>query len=419
MQELGIIKRQPTRFHANRQRVLGQFFDVGGEQRIKKVLSRVLSLSPKEVTTNLSEVLISFAYRHRDFKTLLKSNFNRVAHFIDSELTLTNEQQLLIGSYFTKEYSLEAAALFNPSMVPHPDQSGLDKDQIRYVMSFRATGEGHISSVEFSTGVVHSNGDIIPDTFSPFTTNPEIIKMQHKEAEFTFNEITDLSERAIFPITPDECNGIEDVRLVRFQKDNGTYTYYGSYTAYDGYRIQPKLLETSDFMIFKTHCLNGPAAQNKGMALFPQKINGKYTMISRQDGENIYIMFSHDLLYWDKADLVQEPEHTLEFVQLGNCGSPIETDAGWLLLSHSVGAMRQYVMSAYLLDKQNPAKIIGSLPHPLLIPNESERDGYVPNVVYSCGSMKFSNNLIIPYAMSDNACGFATAKLDDIIKNMI
>ena len=419
MQELGIITRQQTQFFGNRKRVLGHFFLPGDEQRCRKIVKRVLAQSPDEISKALDELFASFEQRHRQLDVILQSNFDRIAHLVDNAGELTREQQLLIGGYFTSEYSIEAAALFNPSMAPHPDQSGVPQGQTRYILSLRATGEGHISSLAFSTGIVAENGDIMPDDMSPFATGPASIRAQGAEAEIEFGDNTRPAERVIFPVTPDECNGIEDVRLVPFVDKAGETTWYGTYTAYDGHRIQSKLLQTRDFKVFRTHTLQGKAAQNKGMALFPRKINGRYAMISRQDGENLFIMFSDNLLRWDKAELLQEPQQPWEFVQLGNCGSPIETDEGWLLLSHSVGAMRTYVISAYLLDRKNPAKIIGRLPGPLIAPNESERDGYVPNVVYSCGAMKHGDQLVIPYAMSDYACGFCNVAIPDLMNHFI
>ncbi len=419
MQELGIITRQQIQFFGNRKRVLGQFFDLNNDERSRKIISRIVAQSAGEISKNLQDVLASFEHRHQNFTALLKANYERIASRIAITEKLSEEQKLLIGSYFTKEYSIESAALFNPSMARHPDQSGAASGEVRYVMSLRTTGDGHVSSLAFSCGTIDADGEIIPDAVSPFAANPVLTRIQNDEAELQFADGTALSERVIFPVTTDERNGIEDVRLVPFVNENGETIWYGTYTAYDGRHIRSKILQTQDFLTFHTRTLHGDAAQNKGMALFPRKIDGAYAMISRQDGENIYIMFSDNLLHWDKAFLLEEPRQAWEFIQLGNCGSPIETEDGWLLLSHSVGAMRKYVISAYLLDRKNPAKIIGRLPRPLISPNESERDGYVPNVVYSCGAMKHGENLVIPYAMSDTAFGFSHVSIPALMKHFI
>jgi predicted GH43/DUF377 family glycosyl hydrolase len=417
MNELGIFKRQPKRFYANHKRVLGQYFDISDE-RAAKIISRILTLSPTQVEQNVEQVLAKFESRHRDFQKILMKNFKRVSKLAPAETNFTTEQKVLIGAYFTNEYSVEAAALFNPSMVAHPDQSGLAPDQLRYVMSLRATGEGHISSLAFSQGVIEANGGISPEPISTFATHPNMAEIDGDASKFQFSQQTELSERTVFPLTPDESNGIEDVRLAKFRDDNGEETYYGTYTAYDGQKIQSKILQTNDFLSFKSRPLTGPVAQNKGMALFPKKINGRYAMISRQDGENIFLMYSDDLYSWHNSTPLQEPNLPWEFVQLGNCGSPIETDAGWILLSHSVGPMRSYHISAYLLQKDDPSKVIGYLPQPLISPNESEREGYVPNVVYSCGGLIHRDNVVVPYAMSDYACGFGVVDVEMLLQKM-
>ncbi len=265
---------------------------------------------------------------------------------------------------------------------------------------------------------VDQNGNISVDPISKYCVNPQKTELRDDIVQMTFNSSDSVSERVLFPNTPDESNGIEDVRLVRFVEGDGNVTYYGTYTAYNGTEIKPKLIETKDFVTFKMRPLTGKAAVNKGMALFPRKINGKYAMVSRQDGENILIMFSDDLYRWDESQIMQEPVYPWEFIQLGNCGSPVETEAGWILLSHSVGPMRKYVISAYLLDLNDPSKVIGRLEEPLISPDENEREGYVPNVVYSCGGMINDDTLIIPYAMSDYASGFASVGVRKLLSGM-
>jgi predicted GH43/DUF377 family glycosyl hydrolase len=284
----------------------------------------------------------------------------------------------------------------------------------------RATGEGHISSIEFMSGEVDSNGQLKLDEVSRFATNPVIVNADNERIgtiEIKFDKQTDISERVISPVSADESNGIEDVRFVRFE-DTEQGTYYGTFTAYDGRKIKSKLLETKDFINFKIHTMRGAAIIDKGMALFPKKINDQYAMISRQDGDNIRIMFSQDIFHWENSKILKEPQMSWEFVKIGNIGSPIETEYGWLLLTHGVGAMRKYVISACLLDKTDPTKIIGQLNEPLISPNENEREGYVPNVVYSCGGIINNDLLILPYAMSDSVSGFGTVKVDELIRKM-
>ena len=394
------------------------------------------------------------------------------------------ERQMLIGAYFTHEYSPESAALFNPSIVPHPDQSGLPKGALRFILSLRATGEGHISSITFRTGSGSAQQRITLTPPVPFVTEPERVPnaaytkglFAHKLEEAgvqndfagvcwtSFTRISRsrslrqcprglgpdgghhrrhggprrtrhpvaggvelrselraqsrISQRVLFPSAPSQSNGIEDARFVRFQNDDGRFTYYATYTAYDGKITLPQLLETPDFVHFKFSTLNGPAVQNKGMALFPRKINRQYVMLSRQDDENILLMFSDNIHFWQTPRLLLPPARPWEFIKIGNCGSPIETKAGWLVLSHGVGAMRKYCLGAFLLDLADPTRVIGRLREPLLSPNEAEREGYVPNVVYTCGALLHGRELIIPYAMSDSATSFATMPLDEVLGAM-
>jgi predicted GH43/DUF377 family glycosyl hydrolase len=392
----------------------------------------------------------------------------------------------LIGSYFVSEFSLESAALFNPSIVPHPDQSGVPANGLRFVLSLRATGEGHLSSITFRTGMIHPDGRIeimtaagclseprqIPNPLyertlferklhelgvsSEFThrainrlgdtfnleelrcrVDEELRQSCAPEAEHSnrnaadaiwrladsnyqvqFRPDQELSERIIFPTSPSQRNGIEDARFVRFQNDDDTSVYYATFTAYDGRVVMPELLETSDFLQFRFITLNGPAARNKGMALFPRKVNGLYAMLSRLDNENLYLALSDNVHFWYEPKLILAPAFPWEMVQIGNCGSPIETDAGWLVLSHGVGPMRQYSIGAFLLDKDDPAKVIGRLRQPLLQPTEDERSGYVPNVVYTCGALVHRGQLILPYAYADHATSFATVALDEVLGAM-
>jgi predicted GH43/DUF377 family glycosyl hydrolase len=468
----------------DRARVLIRPFNSMGEHRATKVCARVMALSEPEVHLLLGQVLSEFGERHQQIRDLLALRFDQVHDFLPTNQPLSEERQLLLGAYFTHEYALEAAALFNPSIVPHPDQSGLPPEALRFVLSLRATGEGHISSITFRTGIVDASNTISINTPTRFLAEPRqipnatyekrlferklyelgltspfsrhvlselkdfftlddlrakldvvlkevrvkdpeceiigisILLLAQSNYEVQFAPESRLSERVIFPTSPSQRNGIEDARFVLFQNEDGSRIYYATYTAYDGKLVLPQFLETTDFLHFRFITLNGPAVQNKGMALFPRKIKNHYAMLSRQDNENIYLMYSDDIHFWYTPRLILKPTYPWEFVQLGNCGSPIETEAGWLVLSHGVGAMRKYCLGAFLLDLNDPAKVIGRLSEPLLTPTEAEREGYVPNVVYSCGALLHGRELILPYAMSDYATNFATISLDEILSMM-
>ena len=422
------LKKIGIKLTADPKRVLLLPFSPGNEQRINKTINRVLGLTEDVAASLLDEINNKFRQRHLKFGNRLIENYSLIEKYIGH--SVSRIKQLLLGAYFSKEYSISSAALFNPSIVPHPDQTNLKVGELRFILSLRAVGEGHISSVEFVTGIITESLDLKFDEIPiyavppskrdtrPFLTHEvdENILDSNYDIEFSGHE--KLSERVIFPFSKTECNGIEDLRLVRFLNDDGQNVYYGTFTAYDGYRILSELLETKDFKKFKIRTLTGNGAKDKGMALFPNKIDGKYWMISRQDGENIFIMNSDNIYEWNNPVILREPEYDWEFVQLGNCGSPVKTSEGWLVLTHSVGAMRTYVISAILLDLQNPYKIIGHLKEPLLVPDEEERDGYVPNVVYTCGSMLYNKNLIIPYAVSDSASCFAYIQLNDLLNMM-
>ena len=440
-----------------------------------------MSLPENQVGPLLNDVAAEFSRRHQQIHKSFLERFEQVRDLVMTDQVISEQRQLLIGSYFVCEYSLESAALFNPSIVPHPDQSDLPPGALRFILSLRATGEGHISSITFRTGIIHADHRIEVLPPAGFLTEPrQIPKPSYDKAlferkllelgltnEFTrrtmdkfgesfaleelrvslevemnqspvsdqnairgmlalaqsnyevqFQPQQQLSERVLFPATPSQRNGIEDARFVCFQKDDGSYVYYATFTAFDGKVILPELVETADFLRFRFITLNGPAAENKGMALFPRKVNGLYAMLSRQDNENIYIMFSDDVHFWSERKVLLKPMFPWELVQLGNCGSPIETAAGWLVLSHGVGPLRTYCIGAFLLDLDEPGKVIGRLREPLLKPNQSERQGYVPNVVYTCGALVHNGELIIPYAMADHATGFATVPLDEVLAAM-
>jgi len=479
------IRRTEPIIEPDLKRVLLRPFTPGDPRRVARIIERILSLTEEETGSLLAQVSIEFCERHQHIRRLFLERFEQVREMLPPNAELSEQRRLLIGSYFLAEYSLEAAALFNPSIVPHPDQTGLPTGALRFVLSLRATGEGHISSITFRTGIIHSDHRIEVCTPTGFLTEPRQIpnpvyekslfgrklaelgltggfaqRVMNKIGEsFTMEQLRatlqaeqfrlpdgmqpedqhtaqgiwmlarsnyevqfqpeqELSERILFPATPSQRNGIEDARFVRFQNDDGTHRYFATFTAYDGRLVVPELVETSNFLLFRFITLNGPAAQNKGMALFPRKINGLYAMLSRQDNENIYLMFSDNVHFWNKHQLLMKPEFPWELVQLGNCGSPIETDAGWLVLSHGVGPMRKYCIGAFLLDRDDPSKVIGRLREPLLTPNENEREGYVPNVVYTCGALLHQGELIIPYGLADHATGFATVPLAEVLGAM-
>lgn len=466
-------------------RVLFRAFNPVGDRQDLHIVARIMALPEREVCRLLEQVMKEFQDRHYKLRNFFLKRFEEVRPLLLTDAPLSEERRLLIGAYFTHEYALEAAALFNPSIVWHPDQSGLPEGTRRFVLSLRATGEGHISSITFREGTIDANNHIVLEKPTRYVSTPEIVpnptydrnlferklyeldlwddfaaevlaclneqftleelkealqfvEKQHRgrfrteeqvargilalaqaNYEVFFSPDEPLSERILFPTSPTEVNGMEDARFVQFREDDGRVVYYATYTAYDGKVVFPQILETEDFLHFRISTLNGPEVQNKGMALFPRRIHGHYAMLSRQDNENLYIMFSDMLHFWYTKQPLLKPTYPWEYVQVGNCGSPIETEAGWLVLSHGVGPMRKYSIGAFLLDREDPTKVIGRLKEPLLMPNADERAGYVPNVVYSCGGLIHNGYLILPYAMSDYASRFAIVPLEDILEAMV
>jgi len=424
------FKKSATRLTASLNAVIAQFHQLPNEDRVQNIVLRVTEMSEAEVVATLQNVVNEFGHRHKYFNELLLSHFYRTEKIAGDLSHYSKERKLLLGAYLTKEYSIQSAALFNPSIVSHPDQNALQPGEQRFIMSLRATGEGHISSIIFKTGIVNDEGDVTLDESSGHftvlqksTTQPQpsgTVDMQDfadTNYDLESPQDLDLSEKVIFPSAACESMGMEDLRLVKF--DDGTDPiYYGTYTAYNGKKIRTMLLETRDFNSFKIRTLGGDAINDKGMALFPEKINGKYVICSRQGSEKLSIMYSDDLHHWNEYALLKEPEFDWEFVQIGNCGSPIKTEKGWLLLTHGVGAFRKYVISAILLDLENPSKIIGRLIKPLLSAGEEEREGYVPNVVYTCGFLQHGKLVLIPYAISDTATVFASFDIAEILSEM-
>ena len=473
------VKRSNIQIKANPNKVIINFLDLGvntnNTSRLNRLIDSVLTIPEDELPTIYEEIKNNFAFRHRNFEHYLKINFNKIAYELPNDVKVSEIRSLVMGAYFSKEYSIQSAALFNPSMVAHPNQNGLKDGEKRFIISLRSVGEGHISSIEFRSGIVDSNGNITLDDETRFSSCSEkdfskvyskktIIKNTNIldnfdqsilgvfEENFQYSDylekvktnslsrfdkasqetlfhildtnydvITDrtapICERVIFPNAIGESMGMEDVRFVAFT-ENETTQYIGTYTAYNGHQISPQLIITEDFVRFKARSMYGAAVSDKGMGLFPEKIDGKYVMIGRQGGENITMMYSDNLFIWKDYEVIMRPEDTWGYVQLGNCGGPIKTNEGWLVITHAVGPLRKYVLGAILLDLKNPSKIIKKLNKPLLSPKEDEREGYVPNVVYSCGSMTHGENLILPYAMSDSASTFATINIKDLLNEM-
>jgi predicted GH43/DUF377 family glycosyl hydrolase len=476
----GGAKLSSTSLTPDSRRVLARPFIPEGGLRIRAIMERVAGLSDEQVAAVLSAVLADYEPRHKDIRAAFRENYATAASLQEGRVELSEDRRLLAGAYFTSEYSLESAALFNPSMVPHPDQGGVQTGSSRFIMSLRACGEGHISSIEFRTGVVDAQCDVLiePPTRFVVTAKPRAGTRYHKgtyarkltemaplqewvepvlgllDKEFAmsdleaaiesyrplnvghapFKETTDnmlwlarsnyeldfpvdseLSERVIYPVTESESRGIEDARFVRFTHPDGQVAYYATYTAYNGFRVLPQLIQTNDFRHFKVSTLNGRCVQNKGMALFPRKLGGDFVMVSRLDGENIYILRSDNIDFWNESKLAYAPKAPWEVVQVGNCGSPFETEKGWVLLTHGVGPMRQYWIGALLLALEDPSRVVGRLSEPIVIPDPAEREGYVPNVVYSCGGMRHQDHLIVPYGVADTRVRVTAISIPELL----
>jgi len=389
--------------------------------RANHIVDRVLALDSEAAANQLADVLENFQGRHRNLLETFESRADEMEEALAAHGTFSKIQRQLIGAYFLNEYSFEASALFNPSIVPHPDQSEAPKGGLRFILSLRAVGEGHVSSLTFRAGTIAADGSLIVDPTARLASSPRIGYRRSgsigDDVEVIFKPDEDISERVILPVTESQSNGIEDARFVEFN-DGSRKTYYATYTAYSGRAIRSELIETSDFISFRMSPLHGAAARNKGMALFPRKINGKYAMIARQDNENLYLIYSDDLYRWDDGQAILKPQFPWEFVQIGNCGSPIELDEGWLLLTPGVGPVGKYSLGAALLDKSDPFKVLARSREPLLRPEPSEREGYVPNVVYTCGAMRHNDQIILPYAVSDTFSNFATIKISTLMQAM-
>ena len=477
------IERVSEQLDPDPTRVIPRFFGPGDEKRLRGIIERIRALDRSEVSELVKGLRRGFQKKHPDLAMIVKSNYDAVKYLISDEHDLEMKRRLLIGAYFTMEYAIESAALFNPSMVPAIVQDEADVGSTRFVMSLRATGEGHISSAVFRRGVIDHDNKIriepvsrhsrrlqvvenrefekptyqtrlieigaigtfvdevlhhLGDTFnfvelklaidavwesyefalSHSETVDKMIALSRANYDLHMPDLNDPSELVIFPNSDAESHGIEDMRLVQFRSDDGGICYYGVYTAYDGSNIIPQILETTGFHTAKIRMLGGRYALNKGMALFPRKVGGRYMMLGRLDNENLFLLRSDNVLFWNEAELILKPKHAWEIIQIGNCGSPIETEAGWLVLTHGVGPMRQYSIGAALLDRDDPSQVIGRLPEPLLEPIDEERVGYVPNVVYSCGGMIHNDTLVIPYAISDRSTTFALVSLPELLAEL-
>jgi predicted GH43/DUF377 family glycosyl hydrolase len=425
-----LLRRQDTYLRPNPARVVVRQFKPAIEprdlnptdkSRANHIVERVLGLDLATAAAQLDEVLANFQGRHRNLLDLFDARADEMEQAIAAHVRFTPVQRRLIGAYFLHEYSFEAAALFNPSIVAHFDQTGAPEQGRRFILSVRAVGEGHISSLTFRSGSLAADGRVTLDPTASLASIPRVTRRipgaAGDEVELTFGPDEDVSERVIFPVTEAQSNGIEDARFVTF--DTGTdQVFYATYTAYNGRAIRSELLETRDFTSFRMSPLQGSAARNKGMALFPRRIDGRYAMIGRHDNENLYVIYSDDLYTWDGGIAALTPRFSWEFVQIGNCGSPIELDEGWLLLTHGVGPVRKYCIGAVLLDKTDPSRVLGRMREPLVRPETGERGGYVPNVVYTCGAMRHGNQLILPYAISDTFCTFASVEIPALLDAM-
>ena len=430
MSQVPFLNRQTLYLHPDPARVLVRPFRPATEPkdfkpldkvRANHIVNRVLGMDLESAASQLTEILENFDGRHRNLLATFESRACEMEDAFESHTVFSKLQRQLVGAYFLHEYSFEASALFNPSIVAHPDQTGAPAGGRRFVLSLRGVGEGHISSLTFRSGTIAANGGITIDPSARLASLPKVrsrtMGPNGETVELTFEPNEDISERVIFPITEVQANGIEDARFVEFD-DEGRKVYYATYTAYSGRAIRSELMRTEDFLSFRMSPLSGSATRNKGMALFPKKIDGRYAMIGRQDNENLYIIYSDDLHVWDGGVPILGPRFPWEFVQIGNCGSPIEIDEGWLMLTHGVGPVRRYSIGAVLLDKNDPSKVLGRSCEPLVRPVPSEREGYVPNVVYTCGLMRHNDLIILPYAVSDSYSNFATVEIAGLLRSM-
>ena len=417
------------RLHADPSRVVVRPFHIPMDSsgnvpsRTQRLVGEVLEMSPSDAREQLEEVLKDFEARHWQTRRVFMTRYDEVEDQLGLDGgEIGDEKRQLIGAYFCHEYSYAAAALMNPSAVPHFDQSGMSPGSMRVIMSMRAVGEGHISSVAFREGIITDGGHLKLAPEPPFATATDLTGRGDAmpEGEVTVHRHRDstLSGTVIFPVTRAQSNGLEDLRITHFTHDDGADEWIGTYTAYNGSVIQSELMRTRDFRAFDMVPMTGAAARNKGMALFPRKVGDEYMMIGRQDGENLFLLRSDRLTHWDDGVKILAPQYPWELVQIGNCGPPIEVEQGWLLLTHGVGAMRKYSIGAALLDKDDPSKVLARSPLPILAAKDQDREGYVPNVVYSCGAIRHGDTLFLPYGIADSSIGFAFVPISEILAAM-
>jgi predicted GH43/DUF377 family glycosyl hydrolase len=420
----------PLRLQPDASRVVVRPFHVAVEpkaqratkiSRVERIVRYVEGMTTSAAIAELGLVLRDFETRHWQTRNVFMDRYRQIEAEWELDGTkIPEEKKQLIGAYFCHEYSYAAAALMNPSIVLHPDQSGLSEGSRRVVMSLRAVGEGHISTVAFREGILSPGAvfDLAPEP--PFATAANSATAPAEDGSVCVHrhQDTTLSGTVIFPMTAQQRNGLEDLRLVQFTHDDGSTEYVGTYTAYSGANILSEMMRTHDFRSFDLVPMTGEAARNKGMGLFPRKLDGRYAMIGRQDGESLFLLWSDKLTHWEGGEKILEPKYPWEQVQIGNCGAPIELDEGWLLLTHGVGAMRKYSIGAALLDKQDPSKVLARTSQPLLSAADEDREGYVPNVVYTCGALKHGELLFLPYGVADSLVAFAFVGIKDLLKAM-
>ncbi|MEW2328640.1 glycoside hydrolase family 130 protein [Micromonospora chersina] len=479
--------RQSVTLTPDPRRVIVKLFVPGEDAAVVRtragaLIDRVAHLDDEETGRLLRATFDRYGTRHRDLDGTFHHHYDLVRHRAARARDHSPTTRLLVGAYFSHEYAVEAAALCNPSMVAHPDQTGLSAGQLRVAVSLRQIGEGHLSSIGFATAVVgpgrrlvlvdrhgplavgqmvgvrHRRDllaaglaeencdnevtatvlDALPDRYDEATfdrvlgnlpadllsrsTGPGTLEQLRRTnaASYatTFPADTALHQRVLWPATPAESNGMEDARFVRFSDESGP-VYRATYTAYDGRRIATRALASSDLRRFEITPMCGPGARNKGVALFPRTVGGRHLALCRADGETLGLTCLNGENRWQTPVPLHAPRDGWELIQVGNCGSPVETDAGWLVLTHGVGPMRRYSIGALLLDLHRPERVVAQLPGALLSPDEADRDGYVPNVVYSCGGLVHDGELWLPYGASDARVGFATVPVVALIAAMV
>ncbi len=423
------IRHYPLRLTAEPERVVIRPFHIASEprdlnpqqlNRTTRIVDEVMGMSEATCAGILASINADFGSRHWQTRKIYLERYKRIASDLGLRNSLSDIRKQVIGAHFCHEYSYAAAAIMNPSIVPHVDQSGLPPGAQRFILSLRTVGEGHISSITFREGIIDGHGELSLWPQPPFSMAMVSEPIAPSGAVIAHLPSTaPLSGAVVFPFTPAQRNGLEDLRLVRFDEGDEAATYYGTYTAYSGSSIRSEILETRDFRNISLMPLRGDASNSKGMALFPKRINGAYAMIGRQDNESLFYMESDDLHCWNAGERILGPRFAWELVQMGNCGAPIELDEGWLLLTHGVGAMRKYSIGAALLDKRDPRKVLARSVTPLLSPSANSREGYVPNVVYTCGALRHGNSLLLPYGVADSSVAFALLELRDLLDSLV